>query len=152
MPHRDDVKLSGVDVFKNYLALYERADALQRIRVMRLADGDTHTIDQPEPVYTAGAGANAEFDTGTLRYGYTSLVTPTSTYDYDIDARKAVVSNAGGRLATTSTWRALWATAPTAEGGHIGAATTARPLGPEHRACYRTLSSTESTRRSAHYV
>ncbi len=87
VPHRDDVKLGGVDAFRDYLVLYERADALRRIRIMGLADGDTHTIEEPEPVYTAGAGANPEFDTGVLRYSYTSLVTPLSVYDYDVAAR-----------------------------------------------------------------
>jgi oligopeptidase B len=85
--HRDDVKLDGVDVFADHLVLFERAEALRRIRVMRLADGDIHTIEQPEPVYTAGGGANPEFDSTTLRFGYTSMVTPQSVFDYDIAAR-----------------------------------------------------------------
>src|SRR5436309_1597877 len=55
LPHRDDVKLDGVDAFAEFLLLFERADALRRIRIMRLADGDITTIEQPEEVYTAGA-------------------------------------------------------------------------------------------------
>ena len=87
LPHRDDVKLDGIDVFADYLVLFERAEALRRIRVMRLADGDIHTIDQPEPVYTAGGGSNPSSTRRSLRFGYTSMVTPQSVYDYDIEAR-----------------------------------------------------------------
>jgi oligopeptidase B len=87
LAHRDDVKLDGVEVFADYVVLFERAEALRRIRVMHLADGDIHTIDQPEPVYTAGNGANPEFDSTTLRFSYTSMVTPPSVYDYDMVGR-----------------------------------------------------------------
>ena len=82
-----DVKVEAVDAFAGHLVLYERAGAVERIRVLRLADGDLHVVGQPEPVYSAWAGVNLEYDTATLRYNYTSLVTPTSVYDYDLDQR-----------------------------------------------------------------
>ena len=91
VPHREDVKLDGVDVFARHLVLVERADALRRLRVLRLADGEQHVIDQPEPVYTVGPDANPEFDTVVYRFGYESLVTPRSVYDYDMEARTRVL-------------------------------------------------------------
>ena len=85
--HDPTVKLEAVDAFARHLVLYERAGAVERIRVLRLADGDLHVVEQPEPVYSAWAGVNLEFETTLLRYNYTSLVTPTSVYDYELDQR-----------------------------------------------------------------
>ena len=91
VPHRDDVRLLGVDAFADDLALYERAEGLTRIRVMRLSDGDVHTIEHPEPVHTVGPGLNLEFDATTLRFHYTSLVTPDQSIDYDMAGRGRTV-------------------------------------------------------------
>lgn len=90
--HRPEVKLSGVDVFAGHLVLFERAEGLRRIRVQALdaeeALGDDHVIDQPELVGTASGGSNPEFDSRVLRYGYSSMVTPSSVFDYDMDTRE----------------------------------------------------------------
>ncbi|MBW3619631.1 MAG: S9 family peptidase [Actinobacteria bacterium] len=86
--HRPGVRLEGVDCFAGHVVLYERAEALTRIRVLVPETGDDHVIDQAEDVYVAGPGPNAEYDTTTLRYGYTSMVTPRSTYDYDVRTRE----------------------------------------------------------------
>jgi oligopeptidase B len=88
VPHRDDVMLDGVDVFARYLVMHERAGGFPRLAVRRLADGDTHLIDFPEPARSVSGGANAEFDVSTYRLGYTSYVTPASIYDYDIEPRR----------------------------------------------------------------
>src|SRR5215211_6023521 len=78
VPHRPDVKLSGIDVFARHLLLFERAGGLQQIRVRRLDDGTDHVIDQPEEVGTATGSSNPEFATAVVRYGYQSMVTPSS--------------------------------------------------------------------------
>ena len=70
--HRDDVRFLDVEVFAGHLVLHERAEAVTRLRVLRLADGDVHTIEQPEAVHVAWPGANPELETTTLRFGYTS--------------------------------------------------------------------------------
>jgi oligopeptidase B len=85
--HRDDVMLEGVDVFSRHLVLHERAGGFPRIRVTRLADGESHEISMPEPVYSVGGGANAEFDARTYRFQYDSYVTPDSEFEYDLDTR-----------------------------------------------------------------
>jgi oligopeptidase B len=59
--------------------------------VTDLATGETHRVEFPEPVYNAGLGANAEFDTGTVRYTYDSFITPPSVYDYDMRTRQATL-------------------------------------------------------------
>ena len=117
--HREDVKLDGIDVFAGHVALFERTEGLRRIAVLRLADGDMHVIEQPEAVSTVFAEANMEFDTTVLRYGYTSMVTPRSIYDYDMEARTAELLKrqpvlGGYDPADYETGR-LWATAPDGE-------------------------------------
>jgi len=87
VPHRDDVRLEAVDAFAEHLVLSERAEGLERIVVRRVADAESHVVTMPDPVYSAGVGANPEFDTATLRFEYTSLVSPVSSYDYDLETR-----------------------------------------------------------------
>jgi oligopeptidase B len=88
IPHRDSVLLDGFDTFRNHLVLYERKNALRQIRV-RGADGSgDHYIQFDEPVFTASPGSNPEYDTQTLRFNYTSLVTPSTVYDYDMVSRQ----------------------------------------------------------------
>ncbi len=91
MAYDPAVKLDGLDVFANHLALFERAEGTARIRVMNLADGTIHPIEQPEAVSTAWGGANAEIHSTTLRYEYSSLMTPRSVYDYDMGAGTATL-------------------------------------------------------------
>src|SRR5262249_42192160 len=115
VPHRDDVKLDAVDAFADYLVLSERADGLDRISVMRTEDGDVHEIRFPEPVYTAGVGSNPEYESRTLRYSYTSLVTPPTDVDYELDTRERVVIKTqpvlGGYDPSQYTTTREWATA-----------------------------------------
>jgi oligopeptidase B len=91
VPHRAHVMLEGVEVFRDHTVLLERAHGLPRMRVTNLRSGATHDIAFPEPAYSASPGANAEFDTGTFRYTYQSLVTPSSVFDYDMETRKSTL-------------------------------------------------------------
>lgn len=91
LPHRPSVRLEGVDVFRCHLAAYEREDGLPRISVMDLETGDLHRIELPESVCAIHRSDNPEFDTATLRFGYSSLVTPPTVMDYDMATRRAEV-------------------------------------------------------------
>jgi oligopeptidase B len=82
--HRDNVKLDGVESFAQHLVLSERAEGNARIAVLDLKSGDYTVMQQDEPVYTASTSGNAEFDTTTLRFSYTSLVTPNTVYEQDL--------------------------------------------------------------------
>lgn len=86
--HREKVTLTGIDLFANHYVVYERDNGLQKMRVTDLSSGDTHYIDFPEPVYTATANINAEFNTSIFRLSYQSFVTPSSIFDYDLKTRK----------------------------------------------------------------
>jgi oligopeptidase B len=87
IPHRPDVRLDDVDAFAGHLVLSERREGLTRLRVHRLADGDEHELAMPDPVYACFLGSNPEFDVTEFRFEYSSLVTPPSTFAYDIDTR-----------------------------------------------------------------
>lgn len=88
IPHRKDVYLNGVEIFNDYLVVSERKDGLNNLRIMPWDGSEEHYLDFGEEVYTAYVSTNPEFDTEVLRYGYTSLTTPNSTYDYNMRTRE----------------------------------------------------------------
>ena len=88
IPHRDDVQLEHIELFNDFMVSYEREGGLHHLKVTKLADQSTHTISLPEPIYAVGPAANPEFNTSTLRFVYTSLITPMSTFDYNMDTRE----------------------------------------------------------------
>jgi oligopeptidase B len=88
IPHRDDVLLEGFALFKGALVLEERKNGLVQIRIMPWDKSAEHYLDFGEETYAAGITMNPEFDTEWLRYGYTSLTTPTSTFDYNMATRE----------------------------------------------------------------
>ena len=81
--HDEDVFLGGFELFDDFMALEERSEGLRRIRVMPAA-GDPFLVASDEPAYRMGLSINAEPGTHWLRYGYTSLATPFSTYELDV--------------------------------------------------------------------
>jgi len=88
IPGRDGVTIESVTAFQDYLVTEERHRGLTHIHIREMRSGAEHSIEFPEPVYTAELGANAEFNTKLLRYHYTSLVTPASVYDYNMETRE----------------------------------------------------------------
>ena len=84
--HRDDVHLLGMEIFKNHLVLNERKNGLRGLRVIHQKSGKDEYLDFGEETYTASISVNEEFDTNILRYSYTSMVTPRSTTDYNMDS------------------------------------------------------------------
>jgi oligopeptidase B len=86
IPGRTGVRLDAVDPFVRHLAVYEREDGETRMRVVEHATGVSTAVAQPETPSTVWGEANPEYDSTVLRYGYTSLVTPRSTYDLDLDS------------------------------------------------------------------
>ena len=82
--HREDAFIHGFDVFKDFLAIEERSGAMRKIRIRPWSGGEDFFIAADEAAYTTGLGQNAEIDTHIVRYEYTSLTTPSTIYDYDI--------------------------------------------------------------------
>jgi oligopeptidase B len=89
VPCREDVMVSGMELFSDHMILMEREDGLQRIRITDFASGQSHRVAFPEPVYSVYPQNNNEYETATLRYVYQSLTTPPSVYDYDLATRQA---------------------------------------------------------------
>ena len=85
--HRDSVMLEGVDVFKDYLVVYEREKGLENIHITDLVNNETYYVDFPEPVYTFWSGRNSNYNSNLLRYTYMSLVTPKSVIDYNMSTK-----------------------------------------------------------------
>ncbi|HXN24024.1 MAG TPA: S9 family peptidase [Candidatus Dormibacteraeota bacterium] len=91
IPHRSSVMLTGVETFAQHLILTEREDALPHIRVIALRGstlGESHRIDFSEPAYSVSSSQNHQFDSTKFRFGYQSLATPLSLFDYDMNTRE----------------------------------------------------------------
>lgn len=86
--HRPNVLLEGIDIFKNHLVVSERENGLTGIRIIKWEDKTEHYIEFNDPAYMAYTSSNLEFDTETLRYGYTSLTTPNSVFDYNMNSKE----------------------------------------------------------------
>lgn len=88
IPHREDVLINYIVVFKNYLAISERGNALTQLKVINQKTKDEHYVEIPEQAYVIYASSNPEFDSETLRFGYSSLTTPNSIYDYNMKTKE----------------------------------------------------------------
>lgn len=89
--HRADVYLEGIEVFKNHLVVEERSNGLAHLRVIDQNTKEEHYVDFGEEAYTVSSSINPEFDTVLLRFNYTSLTTPNSTYDYNMRSREKIL-------------------------------------------------------------
>ncbi|HXP86509.1 MAG TPA: S9 family peptidase [Bryobacteraceae bacterium] len=87
IPGRATVTIEQVLAFQDHLVVEERDHGLIKLRVQPYAAGETHYVEFPEAAYKAELGANVEFDTPLLRFHYSSLVTPSSVFDYDRTSR-----------------------------------------------------------------
>ena len=87
IPHRSDVLLEGMEIFKDHMVLSERKAGITNLRV-RPWKGEEHYIDFGEDAYLAYVSINPDFDTDIVRIGYQSMTTPNSTYDYNMNTKK----------------------------------------------------------------
>jgi len=96
IPHRDSVMLEDVDLFADFFVSCEREDGLPRLRLWRFQDESPEPnpvgeIAFPEPAYSASPGINRIWETKLFRYGYQSLVTPGSVFEYNLDSRQSTL-------------------------------------------------------------
>lgn len=112
--HRPDVFVSGVEPFDGYVAVGERRDGLQRLRILDNAGG-SRDVASDEAAYVMGLGVNRESGSTTLRYTYTSLTTPSTIYDLDMaTGRRTLVKETpvlGGFDRTRYATERVWVTA-----------------------------------------
>jgi oligopeptidase B len=91
IPARPDITIEDLDAYRDHLVSVDRDQGLRRIRVRKFSTGEEHFVTMPESSYTAYPGGDVEFDTNIMRFVYTSLVTPMSIYDYNMDDRTRVL-------------------------------------------------------------
>ncbi len=89
--HRPTVKVEAISLFADDAVLSEWENGLQQLEVIDFKNNKRRRIEFPEPVYSAGLGANREFNTTVVRYNYNSLVTPNSVFDYDMNTGKTTL-------------------------------------------------------------
>ncbi|RYF68680.1 MAG: S9 family peptidase [Cytophagaceae bacterium] len=87
IPNRADVFLQNMDVFVHHLVLGERKEGLAKLRVINQQTKADEYLSFTDPAYVAGIGNNPDFNTNVLRFGYSSMTTPSSTFDYNMDTK-----------------------------------------------------------------
>ncbi len=116
IPHRADVLLEDVEIFKEYLVVSERSNGLNRIQIQKWDGAISYYLPFDNETYTAYVGTNPDFDTKILRYGYNSLTTPNSVIDFDMETQEKEVKKEqevlGGSFDKENyTSERVWATA-----------------------------------------
>lgn len=88
LPHRADVLLEGFELFESYLVVEERKRGLVTFRIRDWYNEQEHELDFGEPAYWASAEENYEAQTPWFRFGYTSMTTPMTIFDYHMGTRE----------------------------------------------------------------
>jgi len=91
IPHREDVLLEDIDIFKDYLVVSERADGLNKIRIMPWNGQGEYYLPFGSETYLAYTTTNLDFDTAILRYSYQSLATPSSVIDFNMKSQEKTI-------------------------------------------------------------
>ena len=91
IPNREDTLLEDIEVFDDFLVLNERKGGLTQFRVINQKNGTEHIIDMEEESYMAHSSINLDFNSNLFRYSFSSLKTPTTTYDYHLDQREKII-------------------------------------------------------------
>ena len=91
IPHRNDVLIEEIEVFKDFMVIAERKNGLTQLRIRPMNGSEEHYLDFGEEVYTAYISYNPAFDTDYLRFSYSSLTTPNSTFDYNMRIREKML-------------------------------------------------------------
>lgn len=116
IPHREDVLLEGIDIFKDFLVVEERCNGLNKIHIRPWSGEGDYYLPFDSETYTAYTTTNVDFDTDTLRYGYQSLATPSSIIDFNMKTREKKVLKEqqvlGGKFSKDNyVEQRVWATA-----------------------------------------
>src|SRR5690606_15203114 len=89
--HRAEVFIEDIELFKNHIVIAERKNGLPQLQVRNLKNEDSHYIEFNDPAYLVDFHVNVEVDTELLRFSYTSLTTPQSIYDYNLNTKESVL-------------------------------------------------------------
>ncbi len=113
LPNREDVLLEDIEVFDKFIVLNERKNGLTQFRVLNLNENSEYLIDLEEESYTAYLSTNLELGAIVFRFGFSSLKTPTTIYDYNLESRKKEIKKqtkvVGGHDASEYTTKRIFA-------------------------------------------
>ncbi|MDC1372364.1 S9 family peptidase [Flavobacteriaceae bacterium] len=84
IPHRENVLLEGIDIFKDFLVISERENGLNKIKISKWDKSSSYYLPFNSKTYTAYTTTNIDFKTSKLRYSYQSLTTPSSVIEFDM--------------------------------------------------------------------
>ncbi|MEY3442311.1 MAG: Protease 2 [Bacteroidota bacterium] len=114
--HDPLVKIDDIETFQDFIVVYGRRGGYKNMIVRDMRSGEMHEIQHPEPVFTLSGSANLEYKTDLLRYGYSSLVTPSTTFEYNMrDRSRKMLKQAevlGGYDPSLYQCERIYATAP----------------------------------------
>lgn len=91
IPHSADVLLESVDVYKDFYVVSERKNGLSKIRIHKTGVSNEDYVEFEEPTYAASVIGTPDYNSKTVRYSYTSLITPATVYDYNVDSKEKKV-------------------------------------------------------------
>ncbi|MBK8609248.1 MAG: S9 family peptidase [Chitinophagaceae bacterium] len=86
--HNEKILIQGFDLFKNYMAISERKDGLTQIHILNTKDNSTYYLPFDEAAYAAYLSYIPDYNTDVMRYTYTSMTTPNTVYDYNMNTRE----------------------------------------------------------------
>ncbi|MGB0896301.1 MAG: S9 family peptidase [Flavobacteriaceae bacterium] len=116
IPHRADVLLEDIEIFKDYLVVSERQNGLSKLKISRWDGTASYYLPFDSETYSAYTSVNVDFDTDILRYGYNSFTTPSSIIDFNMKTKEKEVKKEqevlGGKFDKNNyTSERIWATA-----------------------------------------
>lgn len=113
--HREDTLLEGIETFRNFMVVEERTNGQNFIRVINQKTNEEHYMEFESETYNCWTSTNVDFETEILRYGYTSMTTPSSVFDYNMATRENVLLKQqivlGGYDESLYDSKRMWATA-----------------------------------------
>ncbi|APY00390.1 oligopeptidase B [Lacinutrix venerupis] len=116
LPHRNDVLLEDIEIFKDYLVVNERLNGLNKIRIISWNGDQDYYLPFHSETYTANLGNNPDFNSEELRYNYNGLTTPSSVIDYNFKTKVKTIKKEqevlGGKFNKDNyESKRIWATA-----------------------------------------
>ena len=115
IPNRNETLIEYIEIFKKHILICERTGGLMHFRIINTESNNEHYLEFPEDSYVAYTSANFQFETNKLRFWYNSLVTPGTTFEYDMNSKERVILKQreviGDFNSGNYTSKRLWATA-----------------------------------------
>lgn len=116
IPHRKDVLIEDIEIFKDYLVVNERENGLNNLRIINWNGNEDYYLPFNSETYNTYIGNNPDFDSDVMRYGFNSLTSPSSIIDYNFTTKKSKIMKEqavlGGKFKKDNyESKRIWATA-----------------------------------------